>query len=63
ALVLGTKVAVMTRRPGKIRETMSISLPRPRDITSDEFNRYKRHILELLKEEGELAKISSHSTF
>lgn len=58
AVLLGTKVAVMTHRPGKIRETMSIDLPRPRDITSDRFNHYKRHILQLLKEEGELAKFS-----
>ncbi|NHN31892.1 ABC transporter ATP-binding protein [Paenibacillus agricola] len=62
ALILGTKVAVMTRRPGTIRETMSISLPRPRDVTSDAFNRYKRQILDLLKEEGELAKAASRSS-
>jgi len=51
ALILGTKVAVMTRRPGTIREMMPINLPRPRDVTSDEFNSYKRRIRELLHEE------------
>ncbi|RXZ76658.1 ABC transporter ATP-binding protein [Paenibacillaceae bacterium] len=59
ALILGTKVVVMTRRPGKIREEIPIDLPRPRDITSDAFNQYKRQILDLLKEEGELAKLSA----
>jgi len=31
ALTLGTHVAVMTARPGRIRELISIDLPRPRD--------------------------------
>ncbi|WP_424767079.1 ABC transporter ATP-binding protein [Paenibacillus sp. sgz302251] len=59
ALILGTKVAVMTRRPGTIREIIPIDLPRPRDITSDTFNEYKRKILNLLHEEGKLAKASA----
>lgn len=58
ALILGTKIAVMTRRPGTIREVIAVDLDRPRDITSDSFNTYKRHILSLIKEEGELAKVS-----
>lgn len=57
ALILGSKVAVMTHRPGKIRELISINLPRPRDITSNPFNHCKREILSLVKEEGELAKV------
>lgn len=56
ALILGTKVAVMTRRPGKIRETIPIELPRPRDTTSDAFNDYKRKILQWIKEEGSQPK-------
>jgi NitT/TauT family transport system ATP-binding protein len=49
ALTLGTHVAVMTARPGRIRELISIDLPRPRDITSPRFNDIKRHILSLLR--------------
>jgi NitT/TauT family transport system ATP-binding protein len=56
ALILGTKVAVMTRRPGKIRELMNIQLPRPRDITSHQFNEYKRNILGYIRDESKLAK-------
>jgi NitT/TauT family transport system ATP-binding protein len=52
ALVLGTKIVVMTRRPGRIRDFIEFELPRPRDITSAEFNDMKRHVLNLIKEEA-----------
>ncbi|CCE00692.1 ABC transporter ATP-binding protein [Bradyrhizobium sp. STM 3809] len=51
ALTLGTHVAVMSARPGRIVEVMPIDLPRPRDITSPQFNALKRHILALLRGE------------
>ena len=49
ALVLGNKIVVMTKRPGRIREAVNFDLPRPRDITSPEFNDAKRHILALIR--------------
>ena len=49
ALTLGTHIAVMTARPGRIRELIPVDLPRPRDITSPQFNDAKRHILSLLR--------------
>jgi len=49
SLALGTHVAVMSARPGRIREMIEIDLPRPRDPTSPRFNDYKRHILSLLR--------------
>ena len=52
ALVLGTQVAVLTSRPGRVRELIDLDLPRPRDITSRQFNDHKRHILNLIREEG-----------
>lgn len=52
ALVLGNRIAVMTRRPGRIREMFNFDLPRPRDITSPEFNDAKRHVLSLIREES-----------
>ena len=51
SLALGTHVAVMSARPGRIRETLAIDLPRPRDSTSPQFNDYKRRILALLRPE------------
>ena len=51
ALALGTHVAVMSARPGRIRELLPIDLERPRDSTSPRFNDYKRHILSLLRPE------------
>lgn len=49
SLALGTHVAVMSARPGRIRELLPIELERPRDPTSKAFNDYKRHILSLLR--------------
>jgi NitT/TauT family transport system ATP-binding protein len=51
ALTLGTHVAVMSARPGRIREIIPLDLPRPRDITSPQFNEIKRHVLDLLRSE------------
>ncbi|MDH6147528.1 MULTISPECIES: ABC transporter ATP-binding protein [Paraburkholderia] len=51
SLALGTHVAVMSARPGRIRELLPIELERPRDPTSTTFNDYKRHILSLLRPE------------
>jgi NitT/TauT family transport system ATP-binding protein len=51
ALTLGTHVAVMSARPGRVREIIPIDLARPRDITSPQFNETKRHILDLLRSE------------
>ncbi|WP_027351810.1 ABC transporter ATP-binding protein [Halotalea alkalilenta] len=51
SLALGTHVAVMSARPGRIRELIPIDLDRPRDPTSTAFNDYKRHILSLLRPE------------
>jgi NitT/TauT family transport system ATP-binding protein len=58
ALTLGTHVAVMSARPGRIRELIPIDLPRPRDITSPRFNDIKRHILSLLRPPGSRPALS-----
>lgn len=56
ALILGTQIAIMTHRPGKLRELIKIDLDRPRDVTSAEFNRVKRHVMEVIREEAQLAR-------
>jgi NitT/TauT family transport system ATP-binding protein len=50
ALVLGNRIVVMTRQPGRIKSVVPFDLPRPRDVTGAEFNDVKRHLLGLIKE-------------
>jgi NitT/TauT family transport system ATP-binding protein len=61
ALILGTTIAVMTHRPGRIRESIKVDIPHPRDSTSPAFNDLKRHILSVIREESRLARQASHA--
>ena len=52
ALYIGDQVAVMTSRPGRMRELIDVPFPRPRpaDVrTSPEFQELRRHIQRLLR--------------
>jgi NitT/TauT family transport system ATP-binding protein len=51
ALLLGDRVVVMTARPGRIKEIVTVNLIRPRDVTSVEFNEIRRRITLLLESE------------
>jgi NitT/TauT family transport system ATP-binding protein len=51
ALLLGDRVVVMTARPGRIKEIVQVVLPRPRDVTSAEFNQMRRKVAALLEDE------------
>ncbi|PWC81537.1 sulfonate ABC transporter ATP-binding protein [Azospirillum sp. TSH100] len=58
AIILGDTVHVMTARPGRIKRSMTIDIPRPRNLdalTSPEFMRFKREILHLMHDEAVLA--------
>jgi NitT/TauT family transport system ATP-binding protein len=48
----------MTARPGRIKTTIEVGIPRPRAIevtTSPEFNRLRRELLALIREESRRA--------
>ncbi|ALL79438.1 ABC transporter ATP-binding protein (plasmid) [Pseudonocardia sp. EC080610-09] len=56
AVHLGQRVAVMTSRPGRIKQVLDIDLERPADTDTDlrsepEFARYRREVWELLHDE------------
>jgi len=58
ALLLADRVCVMTARPGRIKKSIDVGIPRPRAIevtTSPEFNALRREVLALIREESELA--------
>ena len=54
ALMLGSRVIVMTSRPTRTKEVIEVNLSRPRDSTSDEFNHLKRKILDSVIVEAEV---------
>ncbi len=54
AILLGDEVVVMTARPGRIKEVLTVDLPRPRSqemVNTPEFGRLYDHALHLIREE------------
>jgi NitT/TauT family transport system ATP-binding protein len=54
ALYLADRVVVLTYRPGTIKRDQRVSLPRPRDPASPEFNALERELGVLVMEEQAL---------
>ncbi|HEY8371009.1 MAG TPA: ABC transporter ATP-binding protein [Thermodesulfobacteriota bacterium] len=54
AIYLGDRVFVMTSRPGRLRETVEVGVPRPRPLeftATPEFAALKRRVLDLVRRE------------
>ena len=55
AIYMSDRIMIMTQRPGRIEQTIPITLPRPRDRSSSEFLGLRAHILEILHFAGQPA--------
>lgn len=51
AIYLSDRILVMTYRPGRIKRDVAVSMPRPRDPASADFNAIKRELGALVMEE------------
>ncbi len=55
AILLGDRIVVMSRRPGRVQEILSVDIPRPRkaDVVRSlpQFLELRQHIWELLRTE------------
>jgi len=51
SIYLADRIVVMTYRPGRVKEIVPVTLQRPRDVASPEFNALKRRISGMVMEE------------
>lgn len=52
AVYLGERIAIMTKRPGKIKDILNVNIDRPRDFESPHFNHLQQTIWKKLKTEA-----------
>lgn len=49
AVYLAEKILILTNKPATIREEVVVDLPRPRDVTSPEFVKIRKHVTDQIK--------------
>lgn len=49
AVYLGQRIMVLTNKPAKIKKIIPCDLPRPRDVTSDQFVAIRNEVTDLIK--------------
>ncbi|HLR42954.1 MAG TPA: ABC transporter ATP-binding protein [Pseudogracilibacillus sp.] len=57
AIFLSDRIIILSANPGQIYETVNISLTKPRDRSSEQFNNYRKSILQTFKLSSEVAKL------
>ncbi|MGI6566037.1 MAG: ABC transporter ATP-binding protein [Limnochordia bacterium] len=50
AVLLSTRIVVLSPRPGTIKGVISVDLPYPRDRTAGDFNIYRQQLLDILEQ-------------
>lgn len=54
AVFLADRIVILSPRPGKIEEVISVDLPRMRDRTAQEFAEMRKHILKKMEESASI---------
>ena len=49
AIYLAERVLILTNKPAKIKESLQVDLPRPRNVTSDEFIELRKYVTDQIK--------------
>jgi NitT/TauT family transport system ATP-binding protein len=55
AVFLADRIVVLSRRPGTIKEIVSVPEGKPRERTGEQFVQIRRHLLDMISEESETA--------
>jgi ABC-type nitrate/sulfonate/bicarbonate transport system ATPase subunit len=58
SIYMSDRIVIMSQRPGRIEQTIPVTLERPRDRSSSDFLRLRGELLEFLHFAGDATKLS-----